>query len=164
VLVSGSRQLIELRSRFLMGFPLPIPDPLEGSWERKFGRTQPDQNVALVKAAIKVQCSPCSSCSPQRSGCAWLRAAARFPDTRFDQRPVRLQAGTEKRRSNRTEKHEGRRRWDGLATGGRTSPLAASEAVHIRLYERLFEWGIRQPLPDGRLSGVSRHTGTVARR
>jgi hypothetical protein len=28
VLVSGSRQLMELRSRFLMGFPLPLPNAL----------------------------------------------------------------------------------------------------------------------------------------
>src|SRR5208282_3779905 len=40
-------------------------------------------------------------------GSARLRASL---DRRCDQRSVRLQAGTEKRRSNRTEKHEGRRR------------------------------------------------------
>jgi hypothetical protein len=38
-------------------------------------------------------------------GSARLRASL---DRRCDQRSVRLQAGTEKRRSNRTEKHEGR--------------------------------------------------------
>ena len=77
---------MELRSRFLMGFPLPLPDGCRecGKRKRKFGRTQPDQSVAPVAVvAIKGPVLAVRARHARRKEAAarWLRAAARFPLT-----------------------------------------------------------------------------------
>jgi hypothetical protein len=103
---------MELRSRFLMDLPLPLPELCrgDGKRKRKFGRTQPDQ--ALRRTQRPSRSSARRACHARRKeaaarGSARLRASL---DGRCARRSVRVQAGTEKRRSNRTEKHHGRGR------------------------------------------------------
>jgi hypothetical protein len=103
---------MELRSRFLMGFPLPLPDGCRdcGKRKRKFGRTQPDR--ALRQSQWPSRSSARRARHARRKeaaarGSARLRASL---DGRSDWRCVSVQAGKEKRRSNRTEKHRGQGR------------------------------------------------------
>lgn len=102
------------------GFPLPLPEGCRECGKRKFGRTQPDQ--ALRRSPRPSRSSALCARHALRKdaaarGSARLRASL---DRRGDRRSVRLQAGTGKRRSNRTKKHEGRgrRSGHGLIAGG----------------------------------------------
>ena len=101
---------MELQSRFLMASRFRFPTCCRdcGKRKRKFGRTQPDE--ALRRSPRPSRSSARRARHALRKdaaarGSARLRASL---DRRGDRRSVRLQAGTEKRRSNRTEKHEGR--------------------------------------------------------
>jgi len=40
---------------------------------------QPDEALRWSPRPSRSSARRCSPCSPQRCGCAWLRAAARFP-------------------------------------------------------------------------------------
>jgi len=99
-----------LPSRFLMAsrFRFPTRSRDCGKRKRKFGRTSLTDGcagrhgpqgpvLAGARHALRKEAAA--------RGSARLRASL---DRRGDRRSLRLRAGTEKRRSNRTEKHEGR--------------------------------------------------------
>ena len=99
-----------LQSRFLMAscFRFPTCRRDCGKRKRKFRRTQPDEALRRCRGpqgAVLAGARHALRKDAAARGSARLRASL---DRRGDRRSVRLQAGTEKRRSNRTEKHEGR--------------------------------------------------------
>jgi hypothetical protein len=103
---------MELRSRFLMGFRFRFPTRCRdcGKRKRKFGRPQPDRALRRVQQPSRSSARRARHARREEAaarGSARLRASL---DRRCTRRSVTVQAGTEKRRSNRTEKHDVRRR------------------------------------------------------
>jgi hypothetical protein len=127
---------MEWRSRILMERPLPLPELCRGGGKRKrkFGRTQPGQALRRTQRPSRSSARRARHARRKEAaarGSARLRASL---DGRCVRRSVRLQAGTEERRSNRTEKHHGRGRQVGTWRnhGGRTRLAAGS----LRLVSR----------------------------
>ena len=124
-----------LPSRFLMGFPLPLPDARRerGKRKRKFGRTSLTKRCAGRRGhqgPVLAGARHALRKDAAARGSARLRASL---DRRGDRRSVRLQAGTEKRRSNRTEKREGRR---GLISRDASRVQWMATAVDITTWQR----------------------------
>jgi predicted nucleic acid-binding Zn-ribbon protein len=87
-----------------MGFPLPLPEGCRDCGKRKLGRTQPDRALRQSQRPSRSSARRARHARRKEAaarGSARLRASL---DGRCDWRSVRVQAGAEKRRSNRTEK------------------------------------------------------------
>ena len=126
--------MIGLWSRFLMGFRVPLPEPCRdcGKRKRKFGRPQPDRALRRVQRPSRSSARRARHARREEAaarGSARLRASL---DRRCTRRSVTVQAGTEKRHSNRTEKHDGRRRGsrdEGMVTSVDTKHKAGTTDI-----------------------------------